>query len=84
MTWGEFTKRCEIKSNEEQDKWDITRNIVAAIYDVNSKKRITARDVMPLPRDIKTVKPSTVNEFEEAKRKLRDAKNSGISSTAKG
>lgn len=61
MTWGNFQRRV---LGYVRSKWTATRDIVAAIYDVNTKKNHKVRGEDVFPFGITTKRPDPPTEAE--------------------
>jgi len=69
MTWGNFNRRV---LGYVRNQWTGTRDIIAAVYDVMSKKghRVRAEDVFPfgITRDTEDTKPTDEDRKEMMRR----------------
>lgn len=65
MTWGNFQRSL---LGYIKRRWTVNRDIIAAIYDVNSKKRVKGEDIFPFGL---TEKPEPPSEADRELMRIR-------------
>jgi hypothetical protein len=79
MTLRQFLFKADAFNERIEDGWEQMRLVVALLYNVNSKKKISEQDVVRLARDRRraVAKAKDYDRLREKAKKIREQRNGG-------